>query len=320
MVIQAVIIAIYGLVLRPRTNVHRQAVVLFVILQMGVAYTATALGYSGKATALATLSGWILLLLLLGRAGRPRLVVSAIAMFALAGLFGYRATSDWMHRKPEEARDIDVEFFTVADDVAWRDAELRSTLPPPWTIVEETTAAADGKTLTVYRLAATDVDAESRPQAIKNARDWAKQNLHLRDTEIMAFSLEPDGSQLSGYVLTRPPILTSKDVKSAAVQPPDSTNFRGIAVTFTSAAEEKLRHLHESQPNLRIVLLIEGGIGFGPVSAPQPSGHLPVIFRWGRDVSEDEAKFFVGALQGNAWTVDPRGDMQAPPAQLKSPR
>jgi hypothetical protein len=115
---RAVIIAIYGLVLRARTNVHRQTVVVFVILQMGVAYTATALGYNGKATALATLSGWLLLLLLLGRAGRPRLVVSAIAMFALAGIFGYRATSDWMHRKPEGSRDIDVEFFTVADDVA----------------------------------------------------------------------------------------------------------------------------------------------------------------------------------------------------------
>jgi hypothetical protein len=207
MVIQAVIIAIYGLVPRSRTNVHRQTVVLFVILQMGVAYTATALGYNGKATSLATLSGWLLLLLLLGRAGRPRLVVSAIAMFALAGLFGYRATSDWMHRKPDGSRDIDVEFFTVADEVAWRDAEARSTLPPPWTIAEETIVADDGKTHTVHRLAAKDVDAESRLQAIRNASDWAKQT-----------------------------ILTSKDVKSAAVQPPDATNFRGVAVTFTNLA------------------------------------------------------------------------------------
>lgn len=263
-----------------------------------VGYTWQHFGPSNRASALAAISGILVLLLVAGRPGRVRILTASAGMFFILVGYGRAAILHWNAvPMPEDARKAVVALHLVDSETSWSALTAGQSLPDGIEVVGEH-FRADGESIVVEHLAVAPQEGESRTEAQDRAEAWVAQHVHVPQGGEVVFTGKPRSPALQAFVLEETALLDGEWVEEAAAERGDDGQW-SLAITFTPDARDKLSR----SSGRAAVITVEDLIQYGPVALVEPaSSHM--TFTLGGDGDEEHADFLAKALRGGIWILD----------------
>lgn len=267
------------------------------LAMIGVGYTWQLFGTLNRASALAAISGILVLLMVAGRPGKARILTASAGMFFVLVGYGRAAVLHWNAvPMPEDARKAEVAMHLVDSETSWSTLTAGQLLPDGIQIVGEQ-FRADGKSIIVEHLAVAPQEGESRTEAQDRAAAWV-QDVQLPAGRKVVFTGAPRSPALQAFILQEPALLRGDLVEEVAAERGDDNQW-SLAVTFTPDARGKIAR----SSGRAAVITVESLIQYGPVALVEPVSE-DMIFTLGGDGSEEHADFLAKALRGGSWVLD----------------
>lgn len=268
------------------------------LAMIGVGYTWQHFGTSNRASALAAISGILVLLLVAGRPGKARILTASAGMFFILVGYGRAALLHWNAvPMPEDARKAVVALHRVDSETSWTTLTAGQSLPDSIQVVGEQ-FRADGKSIVVEHLAVAPQEGESRTEARDRAAAWADQHVVLPPNREVVFTGAPRSPALQAFLLEETALLNGEWVEEAAAEQGDDGQW-SLVVTFTPDARDEIAR----SSGRAAVITVEDLIQYGPVALVDPaSSHM--TFTLGSDGDQEHADFLAKALRGGIWILD----------------